>query len=88
MNQQEWISQWITQRRATPVSPEFVAQVMTAVTAAPRKKTLSFSFLTSLTTGVSQRISTFQSRSVLVASGAVGGVLRVAVVLYVLLFVC
>ena len=88
MNQQEWISQWIAQNRATPVSAEFVAEVMTAVTGAPRRKTLSISFLTSLTTRVSQRMIAFQSRPLLVASGAVGGVLRVAVILYVLLFVC
>ncbi len=87
MNQQEWISQWITQNRATPVGPEFVAQVMTAVTAAPRKKSLSILFLTSLTTRVSQRINALQSKPLLVASGAVGGVLRVAVILYVLLFI-
>jgi hypothetical protein len=88
MNQQEWISQWIAQNRATPVGPEFVAQVMTAATAAPRKKSVSISFLTSLTTRVSRRINAFQSRPLLVASGAVGGFLRVAVFLYVLLFVC
>jgi hypothetical protein len=88
MNKQEWISQWIAQNRATPVGAAFVAQVMTAVTAAPRKKSLSISFLTALTTRVSQRISAFQSRPILVASGAVGGFLRVAVFLYVLLFIC
>ncbi len=87
MNQQEWMSQWITQNRVTPVGPEFVAEVMTAVTATPRKKSLSISFLTSLTTRVSQRIITFQSRPLLVASGAVGGFLRVAVFIYVLLFI-
>ena len=87
MNQQEWISQWITQNRAIPVGPDFVDLVMTVVTAPPRKKSLSFSFLTSLTTRVSQRISAFQSRPLLVASGAVGGFLRVAVIVYVLLFI-
>jgi hypothetical protein len=87
MNQQEWISQWITQHRATPVSPEFADQVMAAVTATRRKNTFSISFPTSLTTRVWQRINAFQSRSVLVASGAVGGVLRVAVIVYVLLFI-
>lgn len=88
MNQHEWIAQWIAQNRETPVSPEFVDQVMTAVTASSCKKYRAISFLVSLTTRATQRIRAFQSRPVLVASGAVGGVLRVAVVLYVLLFVC
>jgi hypothetical protein len=86
MNQQEWISQWITQDRATPVGPEFIDLVMNTVTTPSRKFSFMVAFMTSLSRRISQRTQVFQSRSALITTGTLGGLLHFAVFFYVLLF--
>jgi len=86
MNQQEWISQWITQNRATPVGPDFVDLVMNTVTTSSHKHSFMVSFMTLLSRRVSQWTQVFQSRPALITTGTLGGLLHFAVFFYVLLF--
>jgi hypothetical protein len=87
MNRQDWIDQWIARSKATNVDPEFIDHVMTAVATPHSKPSPLFSFLESLAEMGFRRIETFQSRPAGITTGAVGGFLRLAVFVYVLLFV-
>ncbi len=87
MNRQDWIDQWMTWSKATNVDPEFIDRVMTAVTIPPQKSSPVLLFLESLAEMGFRRIETFQSRPAGITTGAVGGFLRLAVFVYVLLFV-
>lgn len=83
MNQQDWIQQWIAGNKETSRGSDLVDSIMTAITARPRKSCFSIS-------GIAPRMPgfrLFRSRPALLTAGTVGGFLRIAVFLYVLLFV-
>lgn len=87
MNRQDWIDQWMTWNKAADVDSEFVDRVMTAVTTPHHQPSPVLLFLELLAEMGFRRIETFQSRPAGITTGAVGGCLRLAVFIYVLLFV-
>lgn len=84
MNRQDWISEWIAEVKTDSIDPTFVDRVMTGVAKRPRKPILPIAW-NSIFPG---RIPLFRSKPVLLTTGTVGGFLRIAVFLYVLLFIC
>lgn len=86
MNNQNWLSEWTARNRSIPMGADLVKSVMAAVTAPPRKQPLTASFIVWVSTRASQLATIFRSRPALLATGALGGSLRVAAFLYVLLF--
>ncbi len=84
MNQRNWITQWIDTKRNTSFDSDLADSIMAAVNAHPRRPLIS---TVSIPAPVS-RFRIFRSQPVLLAGGTVGGFLRVAVFLYVLLFIC
>jgi hypothetical protein len=84
MDQHDWISQWTQHKRNAPMESKLADCIMKAVTVRRRKSVDWTSWIDKITPG----IPLFGFRSAQLATGTAGGFLRIAVFLYVLLFIC